>query len=192
MILLESFETDICDTRSDTGKKVNQGWGGQSGEKELDDERAGEKIAQADENEPQTPAEEAEPAEKAKSYNDYLAEKAAAGDFSAKPVRAANEGTKADSKWANAKEFKREEDENYIKGSSEKAKREKARKEKNILEVDMRFVEAPRGNSGPRGRGGRGGRGARGGRGNGPRSERTERTAPVTVDEKNFPSLGGK
>ncbi|KAE8135757.1 Stm1-domain-containing protein [Aspergillus pseudotamarii] len=178
--------------QTDTGKKVNQGWGGQSGEKELDDERAGEKIAQADENEPQTPAEEAEPADKAKSYNDYLVEKAAAGDFSAKAVRAANEGSKADSKWANAKEFKREEDDDYIKGSSDKAKREKARKEKNILEVDMRFVEAPRGSSGPRGRGGRGGRGARGGRGNGPRGERTERSAPVTVDEKNFPSLGGK
>ncbi|KAF7590515.1 hypothetical protein BBP40_002703 [Aspergillus hancockii] len=188
--------------QTDSGKKVTQGWGGQSGEKEWDDERAAEKIAQNDENEPQTPAgEEAqEPVDKSKSYSDYLAEKAAQGDLSAKPVRAANEGTKADSKWAQAKEFKRDsEEDEYIKGKEDKAKREKARKEKNYLDVDMRFVEAPRGTSGPRGRGGRvsrggdrGGRGARGGRGNGgPRAERSS-GAPVTVDEKNFPSLGGK
>ncbi|CEL07993.1 Stm1-domain-containing protein [Aspergillus pseudodeflectus] len=201
--------------QTDTRKQVNQGWGNQDGEKTWDDERAGENIAQTDENEPQTPAEEKpeEPVDKSKSYNDYLAEKAARGDLSAKPVRSANEGAKTDKKWAGAKEFKRdEEEEAYIKGKEEKGKREKQRKEKNFLDVDMRFVEAPRGGSGaPRGRGGRGGRGgagrgdrgdrsdrgaprgdrpaARGGRGNGPRSERP---APVTVDEKNFPSLGAK
>jgi plasminogen activator inhibitor 1 RNA-binding protein len=180
---------------------VTQGWGGQSGEKEWDDERAAEKIAQNDENEPQTPAgEEAqEPADKSKSYTDYLAEKAAQGDLSAKPVRSANEGSKVDSKWAQAKELKRDsEDEEYIKAKEDKSKREKARKEKNYVDVDLRFVEPARGASGPRGRGrggrggDRGGRGARGGRGNGPRPERSSGAAPVTVDEKNFPSLGGK
>ncbi|KAL2868237.1 putative telomere and ribosome associated protein Stm1 [Aspergillus lucknowensis] len=193
--------------QTDTRKQVNQGWGNQDGEKTWDDEKAGENIAQGDETEPQTPAEEKpeEPVDKSKSYSDYLAEKAAREDLSAKPVRAANEGAKVDKKWAGAKEFKRDEDEEaYIKGKEEKNKREKQRKEKNFLDVDMRFVEAPRGGSGAsRGRGGRGGRGAgrgdrgaprdrpagRGGRGNGPRSERP---APVTVDEKNFPSLGSK
>ncbi len=179
---------------------MNQGWGNQDGEKTWDDERAADKIAKADENEPQTPAEEEEPADKSKSFADYLAEKAAREDLAAKPVRAANEGSKADKKWADAKEFKRsEEEEAYIQGKEDKSNKNapKQRKEKNYLDVDMRFVEAPRtGGSGPRGRG-RGGRGAgrgdrgagRGGRGNGPRSDRP---APVTVDEKNFPSLGGK
>ncbi|KAI9370110.1 Stm1-domain-containing protein [Aspergillus egyptiacus] len=179
--------------QSDTRKQMNQGWGNQDGEKTWDDEKAGEAVAKTDENEPQTPAEEKpeEPEDKAKSYAEYLAEKAAREDLAAKPVRAPNEGTKADKKWANAKELKRGEDEDaYIKGKEEKTKREKQRKEKNLLDVDMRFVETPRSGSGSRGRGGRGGRGAaRGGRGNGPRSERP---APVTVDEKNFPSLGGK
>ncbi|EAW09667.1 putative telomere and ribosome associated protein Stm1 [Aspergillus clavatus NRRL 1] len=186
----------------DTRKQVNQGWGAQSGEKAgdkaWDDERAAEAIAQ-NESEPQTPAgeEPAEPADKTKSYADYLAEKAAQGDLSAKPVRSANEGSSVDKKWAAAKELKRgEEEEAYIKGKEEKSKREKQRKEKNVLEVDMRFVEAPRGgNSNTRGRGGRGGRGARGGRGGNttaPRAEQQRGAASVTVDEKNFPSLGGK
>ncbi|KAL4873495.1 hypothetical protein BDV12DRAFT_160138 [Aspergillus spectabilis] len=187
--------------QADTRKQVNQGWGNQDGEKTWDDEKAGDNIAKTDENEPQTPAEEKpeEPIDKSKSFADYLAEKAAREDLSAKPVRSANEGAKSDKKWAGAKEIKRsEEEEAYIQGNHEKSKREKQRKEKNFLDVDMRFVEAPRGNDrgAPRGRG-RGGRGAgrgdrggapRGGRGNGPRSDRP---APVTVDEKNFPSLGG-
>ncbi|KAL4885117.1 Stm1-domain-containing protein [Aspergillus karnatakaensis] len=186
--------------QTDTRKQVNQGWGNQDGEKTWDDEKAGDNIAKTDENEPQTPGEEKpeEPVDKSKSFADYLAEKAAREDLSAKAVRSANEGAKSDKKWAGAKEYKRNEDEEaYIQGSTEKNKREKQRKEKNFLDVDMRFVEAPRSDRGaPRGRGGRGGRGAgrgdrgapRGGRGNGPR---TERSAPVTVDEKNFPSLGG-
>ena len=143
---------------SDTRKQVQQGWGGESGEKTWDDERVGETIAKADEAEPQTPAEEVEEADKSKSYSDYLAEKAAKDSLAAKPVRAANEGTKEDKKWATAKELKHEEAETYIQGSSEKTKREKQRKEKNYLDVDMRFVEQPR----PAPSGARGGRGGRG------------------------------
>ncbi|KAL3470823.1 Stm1-domain-containing protein [Aspergillus californicus] len=192
--------------KNDTPKQVNQGWGNQDGEKTWDDEKAGENIAQTDENQPQTPGEEKieEPEDKSMSYTDYLAEKAAREDLSAKPVRSANEGTKSDKKWAGAKEYKRaEEGDEYIKAREEKSKREKSRKEKNFLDVDLRYVEAPRtGGGAPRGgRGGRGGRGAgrgapnagrgapRGGRASGPRSERP---APVAVDETNFPSLGGK
>lgn len=187
---------------SDSRKQLNQGWGGQTGEKEFDDEKAGQNIAKNDENDtaPQTPAEEEE-TEKAKSFADYLAEKAAQGDLSAKPVRTANEGSKVDDKWANAKELKHNEEESeYIKGkdTGKGGKGSKQRKEKNFLDVDMRFVEAPRGGgNGPRG-GGRGaargprgaGRGGRGGAAGGGRGERG--TVPVTVDEKNFPSLGAK
>ncbi|KAJ5625800.1 hypothetical protein N7510_002109 [Penicillium lagena] len=226
--------------QTDTHKKVEQGWGADNGEKAWTDERIGENIAKEDENEPQTPADEEakELADKSMSYTDYLAEQAQKDSLAAKPVRAANEGTKTDSKWAAAKELKRTEEEDaYIQGSSEKAKREKQRKEKNFLDVDMRFVEQP--SSGPRG-GGRGGarggdrgdraprgdrgdrapRGDRGGRGGAPRGDRgaprggaaprggdrgrggprggaaprggARGPAGPTVDEKNFPSLGGK
>jgi plasminogen activator inhibitor 1 RNA-binding protein len=211
---------------SDTRKQVQQGWGANTGEKAWDDERVGENIAKEDENEPQTPADEEakELADKSKSYSDYLAEQAQKDSLAAKPVRSANEGSKADSKWAAAKELKRDDEEDaYIQASSEKAKREKQRKEKHFLDVDMRFVEQPRtgGPVGGRGgaRGGRGGdRAPRGDRGGAPRGDRggAPRGAPrggdrgrggarggaprggprgpagPTVDEKNFPSLGGK
>ncbi|KAL1857842.1 hypothetical protein Plec18170_003066 [Paecilomyces lecythidis] len=177
----------------DSHKKIDQGWGANSGEKEWTDEKIGEAVAKADENEPQTPAEE-EPSEKSKSYAEYLAELAEkkSQELGVKAARAPNEGVKTDPKWAQAKPLKRDEEEDaYIKGvKEEKGKREKQRKEKNLLEVDMRFVEAPRGRGdGPRGRG-RGGRGRGGGRGDGPRTGGRGGNSGPTVDEKNFPSLG--
>lgn len=203
---------------------MQQGWGSGSGEKTWDDERVGENLAKEEEQgEPATPAppvpadeapQEAE--DKSKSYSDYLAEQAQKDNLAAKPVRTANEGSKLDKKWQGAKELKRDEDADaYMKGTQDKAKREKHRKEKTLLDVDLRFVEQPRpggpSNSprgGGRGRGGdrggrggdrggdRGGRGGaagfprgRGGRGAGPRGP----AGPsVTVDETNFPSLGAK
>jgi plasminogen activator inhibitor 1 RNA-binding protein len=189
---------------TDTEKQVGQGWGAKKGDAEWNDEKAGEAIAKAEEAEPQTPLESGEAAaieeaDKAKSYADYLAEQAAKGrgELGVKEARAPNAGGK-DKKWQAAKELKRDgEEEDYIKPQEEKGKRERQRKEKNFLEVDMRFVEQPRGRgNGPRGSSGRGGRG-RGGRGDGPRREGGGRGgAPagptVQVDEKNFPSLGGK
>ncbi|KAH8692699.1 hypothetical protein BGW36DRAFT_362249 [Talaromyces proteolyticus] len=186
---------------TDTEKQVGQGWGGKKGDAEWNDEKAGEAIAKADENEPQTPLEGAEPEEpvdKSKSYADYLAEQAAtkSSDLGVKAARAPDAGAK-DKKWDAAKEFKRDnQEENYIKPQEEKSRREKQRKEKNFLDVDMRFVEQPRtrGGAGPRGgaRGGRG-RGGRGDgvRGDGPRGGRAGGSGP-TVDDKNFPSLGSK
>jgi len=211
---------------SDTPKQVQQGWGAESGEKAWDDERQGEKLAKDEENAPQTPAEEVEEPDNSKSYSEYLAEKAARESLAAKPVRAPNEGVKEDKKWANAKEIAHKEEESYIPGSGEKSQRQKQRKEKNFLDVDLRYVEPPRSSPAPRGgRGGRGGdraprgdrpsRGApRGGaprgsgagaprgsgaaapRGSGAAAPRGGRGGPrgpagPTVDEKNFPSLGG-
>ncbi|KAJ5105904.1 hypothetical protein NUU61_003251 [Penicillium alfredii] len=204
--------------QTDTRKQVQQGWGADSGEKTWDDERQAENIAKDDETAPQTPADEEakELVDNSKSYSDYLAEQAQKDTLAAKPVRAANEGSKADKKWAEAKELKRGEGEDsYIQATQEKTKREKQRKEKNFLDVDLRFVEQPR--SGPSNgpRGGRGGRGSdrpRGGdrgragpRGGAPRGGGAPRDggaprggrggprgpAGPTVDEKNFPSLGG-
>jgi plasminogen activator inhibitor 1 RNA-binding protein len=207
---------------SDTEKQVGQGWGAKKGDAEWNDEKAGEAIAKADENEAQTPAEGAEPEEpidKSKSYADYLAEQAATKrtELGVQEARAPAAIVK-DKKWDAAKELRRaEEEDNYIKPQEEKGRRERQRKEKNILDVDMRFVEQPRtrGTGAPRGSGGRGGGRGRGGdrpdRGDrGDRGDRTERAdrggrgentrggraggsgPTVTVDEKNFPSLGSK
>ncbi|PGH18133.1 hypothetical protein AJ79_00762 [Helicocarpus griseus UAMH5409] len=201
--------------RTVTHKQADQGWGATSGESNLRDEQIGEAIAQTEEKEAAAAGEgnaveaEPEPEDKAKSYAEYLAEQAAQRneELGVKAARKPNEGVKEDKKWANAKPLTRdEEEEAYIKGKEEKARREKARKEKAYLEVDMRFVEPPRGGReggrGGRGRGGRDGeRGGRGGgrgrggefRGGAPRGGRGGPAGPsVSVDEKNFPALGGK
>ncbi|KMU85213.1 hypothetical protein CIHG_02996 [Coccidioides immitis H538.4] len=186
--------------RTITGKQHDQGWGSSTGESTMVDEKAGEAIAQNDEKEVAAEAQEGEqqeekepePQDKTKSYADYLAEQEQnrREDLGIKEARKPNEGSKVDKKWAGAKEFKRDEEEDaYIKGREEKARREKQRKEKNLLDVDMRYVEPPRrgdfrgrGRGGDRGGRGRGGRGEFRGRGNGGHGP--------TVDEKNFPSLG--
>lgn len=203
-----------------SGKQIEQGWGAGSGESVWNDERAGEAIAQREgkEGEGEDVEKEAEAEEKTQSYAEYLAEQAEAKneELGVKEARRPNEGAKGDKKWAAAKELKRDDEEDeYIKGSKEdKARREKQRKEKNLLDVDMRYVEPPRrgGGEGFRGRGrggGAGGRGRgdgfRGGRGNGefrggrggaPRGGAPRGNGPrshgPTVDETNFPSLGGK
>ena len=128
------------------------------------------------------PAPEPEPEDNSKSFADYLAEQAekklklGAG---VREARKPNEGSKQDKKWAEAKPLnKDDEEDSYIAGKGEKAKRERHRKEKTVLDVDMRYVEpSSGGRGGDRGRGGRGrgeGRGdfrggdrGRGGRGRG-------------------------
>ncbi|KAK5663878.1 hypothetical protein OQA88_84 [Cercophora sp. LCS_1] len=196
---------------TDTEKATAQGWGATEGEAELKDEQAGEEIAQKEKAEGEAgEAEEAKEEEEDKhiTLDQYLAqqaEKKLALESSFAP-RKANEGTKEDKKWAAAKPLVKDEDEDYFAGTGGKAKRERERKVKQLVEIDNRFVEPER--SGRGGRGGRGGsrgdgprgggrgRGAprgefRGGRG-GPR-QGGENKAPVnTSDESAFPSLGGK
>ena len=164
---------------------------------------------------------EAEPEDNSKSYADYLAEQAEkklklGGDTL--QARKPNEGSKHDKKWAEAKAFaKDEEDNEYIAGKGGKEKRERQRKEKTLLDVDLRYVEPSSGRGGDRGRGGsrrgdfrggdrgRGGRGRggdgyrgrgdggfRGGRGGGGGGGGGRDPASVNVEDENaFPSLGG-
>lgn len=141
------------------------------------DEEAGEAIAKSEENdaaaEEAAPQEVAEPEEKLVSYDEYLAQQAEKklsleGGIT---VRQANEGTKANKQWASAKPLVKDDDEEFIAGGSGKAKRERERKVKQVVEIDQRFVEQP-----DRSRGGfRGGRGGRGGERSGDRPERGER-----------------
>ncbi|KAI1078345.1 hypothetical protein F5B20DRAFT_582271 [Whalleya microplaca] len=189
-------------------KQAAQGWGAPEGGAEQKDEQAGEEIAQTelkeataeDAEQPGTPA---EPEEKQISYSEYLAQqaekKAALSDSLA--IRQANEGSKADKKWANAKALTKEDDDNFIPGTSGKAKRERERKAKQLVEIDQRYVEPdrPRGGRGGgrargegRGRGGGRGRGEgrgdfRGGRGG---ARDNAGSSINTKDENAFPSLG--
>lgn len=105
------------------------------------------------------------------SYAEYLAQQAekklALGETL--EIRKANEGSKADKKWANAKALTKENDDDYVSGVGGKVKRERERKAKQLLEIDQRYVEPERTGGGGRG-GGRGGRG--GPRGGAPRGDR--------------------
>ena len=221
-------------TSSEHDKQANASWGGATGGDEWEDERAGEAIAKAEAKDPEAlkgpdvptdadgnaitdsaPAAEPEPEDNSKSYAEYLAEQAAKklslGADALKP-RQANEGTKDNKKWAGAKELSKDEEEaEYIAAKEGKAARQRQRKQKETLDIDHRFQEAPRGGGDRGGRGGRGGRGefrGRGeGRGRGPRGDRGDfrggRGAPrggggggagagVNIsDSSAFPSLGG-
>ncbi|KAK5631963.1 hypothetical protein RRF57_007677 [Xylaria bambusicola] len=188
-------------------------WGATEGTAEAKDEQAGEEIAQSelkeataeDAEEVATPA---EPEDKNVSYADYLAQQAekklALGDNL--EIRKPNEGSKVDKKWANAKPLEKEDDD-FIAATGGKAKRERERKSKQLVEIDNRFVETerPRGGRGGRGgaRGGARGDGrgrgegrGRGGRGDfrgefrGGRPAGRENASINTSDESAFPSLG--
>ncbi|PTB75749.1 hypothetical protein M440DRAFT_1439421 [Trichoderma longibrachiatum ATCC 18648] len=102
---------------SGSEKQAALSWGATEGNAELKDEQAGEAIAESEKKEDQpedaaAAAEEAEPEDKSISYTDYLAqqaEKKAALEADLR-IRAPNEGSKLDKKWANAKPLEKEED----------------------------------------------------------------------------------
>lgn len=211
----------------DSQKKVESGWGANEGSAELSAEVEGEKDAADEETAPQTPAAEGdggrgasdeptaaatgfgddaeetpeEPEEVQKSYEEYLAEKAAAAlEFGKKEVRqvseAALEGTA----------FVREGIVDFFSGKEKTTtKAAKPKKEKVFIEVDGQFARPASDRptrGGDRGRGGRGGGrgGDRGGRGRGaPRgarggfggaNSRGGAQGLNSTDEKAFPALG--
>ncbi|TGZ79095.1 hypothetical protein EX30DRAFT_373242 [Ascodesmis nigricans] len=209
------FDRHNTTGRDEHEKQVNHGWGAPEGNSEWQDELAGAALAAkdaeganpADPNAaaPEVDAEAAaaeEEGPKTKTYDEYLAElaqrQAELGPRS--DVRKPNEGTQ-DKKWANAKPFTKQEGE-YFAGEAKDKSRNRERKQKQVVDIDMRFTEPSRGERGGRGgRGGRGDRGGRGGRGGdrgAPRAERGERggrggraAAPVNLaDDSAFPSLG--
>jgi plasminogen activator inhibitor 1 RNA-binding protein len=212
----------------DHAKQAGAAWGHESGNAELNDEKAAVADAKAEEAKEgivsdvtavdaegvaaqEVPAEE----DNQKSYEQYLAEQlekkaALAGNFEA---RKPNEG--ASKKFPEGKAFERDANENYVAPSAGKAKKQKERKDKNMLDIDQAWKEeqsqsqsqdsgfrggrgGPRGGSdrprgGPRGgRGGPRGGAARGGapRDSAPRPARSS-AAPVNVgSSSDFPSLG--
>jgi len=202
----------------DSEKQAAHGWGAIEGGAELGDEQAGEAIAQADKKEALTgdgsaPADivgaeaaaDAEPEDNSISYADYMvqqAEKKAALGTGVPEAR--KPSSELDKKWANAKPIAKEEEEDFVAGSGPKAKRDRERKQKDVVEINYGFVEAPdRGRGGFRGGRGRGefrGRGE-GGRGRGRGGDRPPprqsgprnggNTSIDTNDQAAFPSLGG-
>lgn len=202
------FDRRNASGKTDTPKATEQAWG---------DEAEAQQTAVADPTDARDPAapepasaetDAAAPAEEEEdntvSYEEYLKQKAQkALSFSAPAIRKANEGAD-DSKWGNQALTKENDQDAYFAGISKaKAGNAKERKQKETLDIEQRFYQAP---SAPRGRGeGRGrGRGTRGrgegrgeGRGRGaPRGAPRGASKPASAgasltlsDETAFPSL---
>ncbi|KAK4650052.1 hypothetical protein QC762_702800 [Podospora pseudocomata] len=190
-----------------SAKTAEQAWGGEDGEKALNDEKAGEADATVEkkEDEAAAPAEEQEPEPVVKTLEDYYKEKPKFEALKPREVKAEKpEGMVVAKKT----------DEDYVTASGGKKERTRERKQKQFVEIENRYVEPER----TGGRGGRGGArdgaprgGARGGRGDGPRGGARGRggprggaaprgaprggasqAAPVSINDENaFPSLGG-
>ncbi|ORX37374.1 hypothetical protein BD324DRAFT_608653 [Kockovaella imperatae] len=183
----------------DSQKKVDQGWGGNDGPKELDAEEEGEKDAQAEETAPQTPAAEdggwgagadgeartgadaeeetpAEPEEVQKSYDQFLAERAEQALSSGFGKKESRQVTGDN---LEGKAFVREGIDDFFSGGKQDKAGSKTRapkKEKVYIEVDGQFAAPPRSGRGGE-RGGRGGAGRGGDRGSG-RGRGAPRGAP--------------
>lgn len=189
---------------SGSDKQAAASWGATEGDAELKDEQAGDAIAKSEQKDAaaEDAAEEpAEPEDKSVSYAEYLAQQAEKklSLEDSLNIREANEGSKLDKKWQNAKPLENHEEE-YHAGGHGKKQRERERKVKQTVDFDPRFVEPERtgrggargGRGGGRGRGDRGeGRGGRGGNFRGGRGGRDAPAASInTKDESAFPSLG--
>lgn len=168
----KSFDRHSRTGKTDSKKKIRQGWGGDD-KRELEDEAngAGDALAElnadAEAGAPATPA--------TKSLQEYLAElqKAESDLEGRKPARKANEG--AEDKWS-ASEKIQKETAAFVEGTHVKKIKQKAAKEKKFLNFDSVFAdEAPR----P----------AKKAPFSGKKSGKPAASQPPSVNDKNFPSL---
>lgn len=204
-----TFDKHSQTGKTDSQKKVHQGWGGDEGNSELKTEEQGAADAAAEpaaEGEAATTEGEAKPEGRPRrereveeddntlTLDQYLAQQKEKDTVIPKieAVRQANEGA-AEDLWKGAVALSKEEEESYFVGKQKSAAKPKAKKdEKVFLEIDARFERPDRG--------GRGGRGARGGDRGGERRGRgaargarpprqTAGATPNVDDQKAFPSL---
>lgn len=165
------FDRQSRSGKTDSKKKVKQGWGGDDSKKELDDETnatgdAVNELAEeaAEKNQPAPPA--------AKSLQDYLAElQATEAQLAGKrTVRVANDGN--NDKWGNAEKIEKKSEE-FIPSTIGKKQKQKQAKDKKFLDFSAVFAdEVSKPRSGPKGKNG------------GKNSSK-----PAVVNEHNFPKL---
>ncbi|KAF5356212.1 hypothetical protein D9756_003797 [Leucocoprinus leucothites] len=198
--------------KTDSDKKVHQGWGGDEGTTELKAEEAAVSDAAAEAT-PETPADDAEPAaadaqpearprrerepeeeDNTLTLDQYLAKQKETELALPKieATRQANEGADGDL-WKDAVAItKNEDEESYFIGKTKSAPKARTKKEEKVfIEIDGRFDRPERGGRG-RGRGagdrGRGTGRGRGGPRGGPRQNGTPGNLNVD-DQTAFPSL---
>ncbi|KAG0745425.1 hypothetical protein G6F60_002943 [Rhizopus arrhizus] len=167
----------------DSEKKVNQGWG-KPGKSEAEGAKDTLKPADPDAPEQEAPATPAETEEAVKTLDEYLAEKAnKALNIALPEARKANDAD--ESAFAGAVVHTKQELEDFYVSAKETkaaAKKEKARKEKVVVEIEQRFQEKPRNDFRKNDR--------RGNRNNNRKAAKSNLAAVNLQDAAAFPSLG--
>lgn len=148
------FDRRNASGKTDTAKATEQSWGNEAEAQQsatAEPADAQDPAAPEPETKAQAAPVEEEEEDNTLSYEEYLKQKAEkALNISQPKIRAANEGAD-DSKWGN-KEFTRDADnDQYFAGIQKtKSSSQKERKQKETLEIEQRFYQAP---AAPRGRG---------------------------------------
>lgn len=179
----KSFDRHSRSGKTDSAKKLKQGWG--SDDKRDVDESAAAADAEAEAEDEANTVDES-PAVQKKSLQDYFAELALKKDeFASKTVRKANQG--AEDKWTESETITKDQ-EAFIQPTQGKKLKSKAPKEKKFLDIDAKFADET--SSAPKKtfeskRPARG----RGGKATSSRKPASSGAAKPAVDDKNFPSL---
>lgn len=151
------FDRRNASGKTDTAKATEQSWGNEA---EAQQSASVEPVDPQDPAAPEVadtpavasaPVEEEEEEDTTVSYEEYLKQKAAkASASSALKLREANEGADS-SKWAGEEYTRSNDNDAYFSGIQKaKAGSQKERKQKEMLEIEQRFYQAPS----TRGRGG--------------------------------------
>lgn len=158
----KSFDRHSRTGKTDSKKKVRQGWGGDD-KQELEDEAAAAADAAAE-----LEADNVAPSQATKSLQEYLAElqKAEAQLEGRKPAREANQG--AEDKWTASEKIEKVSVP-LVESQYEKKYKQKVTKVKKYLDFDAVFGDSPA----PKPQG----------------KKSFKKDGKPTVDDKNFPSL---
>lgn len=196
-----AFDRHSQTDRVDSQKAVAQGWGGEDGKKELDNEQKAEADAQAEGAEAGAAAAAATPAEaekvpeeeedKTMTLDQYLASKA--GKKLNIETKAPREVATDDSAYSKLTKHEKEEADYFASTKQQKAKARVQKEGKQLLDIEQTFNQPAVQRSGRGGaRGGSRGapRGERGaGRGRGGRGGRGGNASVNLADQSAFPSL---
>ncbi|KAJ2721535.1 hypothetical protein GGI07_003888 [Coemansia sp. Benny D115] len=174
------FDRHSATGKTDSEKKIRQGWQGSDKALVKDDAEATAQAKQ-DADGAATPEVEQEPEEVVKTLEDYLKERESAGVDSERTLRNANEGAVDKNQLKGAVALERVEEDFFAPTASQKSRKQRERKEKVYVDIEQRFADEQR----------RGAfRGGRTFRGNDRRGGNNSRQNRVNInDQSAFPSL---
>ncbi|KAJ1734319.1 hypothetical protein LPJ61_001140 [Coemansia biformis] len=173
------FDRHSATGLNDSAKKEKQGWLGAPEDMPADGVQAADEVKQEGQEGAATPVAE-EPEEVVKSLDDYLNERSANQVDTKRTVRKANEAGVDKSQLKATVVLQRTEEDLFAATATRKARKQKDRKEKQLVDIEQRFNDQSRGAF----------RGPRGGANSRP-DRRPARQTQVSINDKGaFPTLG--